>query len=68
MFVLYCAVQLICFLCLFVGCTDRKYIILRKARSLNIPDWLKRIHQHREDLATTTDATDFESLSQVAEM
>ncbi|CAG8528240.1 11591_t:CDS:2, partial [Ambispora leptoticha] len=32
-----------------------------------IPDWLKRIHQHRENLATTTDATDIESLSQVAE-
>ncbi|CAG8649461.1 5257_t:CDS:2, partial [Paraglomus brasilianum] len=32
-----------------------------------IPAWLKRIHQHREDLATTTDTTDFESLSQIAE-
>ncbi|CAG8698449.1 12996_t:CDS:2, partial [Funneliformis mosseae] len=32
-----------------------------------IPGWLKLIHKHREDLGTTTDTTDFESLSQVAE-
>ncbi|CAG8785939.1 15606_t:CDS:2, partial [Acaulospora morrowiae] len=33
----------------------------------SIPDWLKRIHQHREDLAITTDATNIKSLSQVSE-
>ncbi|CAG8757263.1 uncharacterized protein OCT59_028073 [Rhizophagus irregularis] len=33
----------------------------------SISDWLKRIHQHREDLTITTDTTDFKSLSQVAE-
>ncbi|CAB4405928.1 unnamed protein product [Rhizophagus irregularis] len=31
----------------------------------SISDWLKRIHQ---DLTTTTDTTDFKSLSQVAEV
>ncbi|CAG8655454.1 5541_t:CDS:10, partial [Paraglomus brasilianum] len=32
-----------------------------------IPDWLRQIHQHRENLTTKTDLTDFESLSRVTE-
>ncbi|CAG8456502.1 10196_t:CDS:2 [Cetraspora pellucida] len=32
-----------------------------------IPEWLERIHKHREDLTTTVDTTDLESFSQVAE-
>ncbi|KAF0407558.1 hypothetical protein F8M41_008747 [Gigaspora margarita] len=32
-----------------------------------IPEWLKRIHKRREDLATTVDTTDLVSFSRVAE-
>ncbi|CAG8843378.1 25789_t:CDS:2, partial [Gigaspora margarita] len=40
---------------------------LEKSWEFAIPECLKRIHKHREDLATTVDTTDLGSYSRVAE-
>ncbi|CAG8766955.1 8998_t:CDS:2, partial [Racocetra fulgida] len=47
--------------------TDNEQCVNQWEFECQIPEWLKRIHKHCEGLVTTTDTSNLELLSQVAE-